>query len=87
MQRLLLISNENAYRTTAYQRKVIPRALAAEFKVDVAGTTQPGDANAVALLTAITKANLAVDRIAGGHGGVAPFKDLQKVGTVGKASS
>ena len=43
-----MISNENAYRTTAYQRKVIPRALAAEFKVDVAGTAQPGDATLLA---------------------------------------
>ena len=44
MRRLLLISNENAYGTTAYQREVIPRALAAEFKVDVAATGRPGDA-------------------------------------------
>ena len=53
MRRLLLISNENAYRTTAYQRKVIPRALAAEFKVDVAGTTQPGDATLLARRAAL----------------------------------
>ena len=48
-----MISNENAYRTTAYQRKVIPRALAAEFKVDVAGTTQPGDATLLARRAAL----------------------------------
>jgi len=48
VRRLLLISNGNAYRTTAYQREVIPRALAAEFKVDVAGTRQPGDATLLA---------------------------------------
>jgi len=48
---------------------------------------QPGDPNAVALFTAITKANLSVDRIAGGHGGVGPFKDLQKVGSVAKTGS
>jgi diacylglycerol kinase family enzyme len=53
VRRLLLISNENAYRTTAYQRKVIPRALAAEFKVDVAGTTQPGDATLLARRAAL----------------------------------
>jgi len=44
VRRLLLISNANAYRTTAYQREVIPRALAAEFKVDVIQTSRPGSA-------------------------------------------
>jgi len=48
---------------------------------------QPGDGNAVALMAAITKANLTVDRIVGGHGGVGPFKDLQKVGAMPKTGS
>jgi hypothetical protein len=45
---------------------------------------QPGDPNATALLAAITNAHLAVDRIAGGHGGVGAFKDLQKVASTSK---
>ncbi len=47
----------------------------------------PGDANAVAFLAAINKAGLSVDRVVGGHGGVGPFKDLQKVGTVAQSGS
>ena len=41
----------------------------------------PGDqtANAYALFTALTKANLAIDRIVGGHGGVGAFRDLAKL--------
>lgn len=48
MRRLLLVSNENAYRVTAYQREVIPRALAAEFKVDVVTTSRQGHATFLA---------------------------------------
>src|SRR5262249_35027997 len=43
-----------------------------------------GDANAVALNAALTKANAPVDRIVGGHGGVGPYKDLSKVGAIPK---
>jgi glyoxylase-like metal-dependent hydrolase (beta-lactamase superfamily II) len=50
------------------------------------GNVQVGEPNAVALLAAINNANLSVDRIVGGHGGVGPFRDLQKVGTVATAS-
>jgi glyoxylase-like metal-dependent hydrolase (beta-lactamase superfamily II) len=48
---------------------------------------QPGDPNAVAFLAAINKAGLSVDRVVGGHGGVGPFKDLQKAGTVSASGS
>jgi glyoxylase-like metal-dependent hydrolase (beta-lactamase superfamily II) len=48
---------------------------------------QPGDTNAVAFLAAINKAGLSVDRVVGGHGGVGPFKDLQKAGTVSTSGS
>jgi glyoxylase-like metal-dependent hydrolase (beta-lactamase superfamily II) len=40
---------------------------------------QPGDPNASALLTALTGAQLAVDRLVGGHGSVGPFRDLARV--------
>ena len=41
----------------------------------------PGDqtTNAYALFTALTKWNLAVDRIVGGHGAISPFRDLAKL--------
>jgi diacylglycerol kinase family enzyme len=48
VRRLLLVSNEQAHRVTAYQRDVIARALAAEFKVDEIQTTRPGHAIEVA---------------------------------------
>jgi len=48
---------------------------------------QPGDPNASAFLSAVTRANFSIDRVAGGHGGVGPFKDLQKVGAVSKMGS
>ena len=53
MRRLLLITNATAYRTTPYQREVIPRALAAEFKVDMTATTRPGDATILARQAAV----------------------------------
>ncbi len=68
MRRLLLISNGNAYRTTAYQREVIPRALAAEFKVDVAVTTRPGDATLLARQAALD--GIAIVAALGGDGTV-----------------
>jgi hypothetical protein len=40
---------------------------------------QPGDPNATALFMAVTAANLAVDRVVGGHGAVGPFRDLARV--------
>lgn len=42
---------------------------------------QPGNANAHAFYTALKNANLAVDRIVGGHGAIGPFRDLAKVDT------
>jgi len=44
VRRLLLVSNTNAHRVTAYGRDVIARALAAEFKLDEVQTARPGDA-------------------------------------------
>jgi diacylglycerol kinase family enzyme len=44
----LLISNAQAYRVTTYQREVIARALAAEFKVEEAQTIGQGHAIDVA---------------------------------------
>ena len=41
-----------------------------------------GIENAAALYTAVTGANLEVDRIVGGHGDVAPLRDLAKVGAI-----
>ncbi len=43
------------------------------------GTVQPGDPNALALYSALRNANILVDKIVGGHGGIGPFKDLAKV--------
>ena len=40
----------------------------------------PGDPNARALITAVTGADLKVDRIVGGHGAIGPFSDLVKAG-------
>jgi diacylglycerol kinase family enzyme len=68
VRRLLLISNGNAYRTTAYQREVIPRALAAEFKVDVSVTTRPGDATLLARQAALD--GIAIVAALGGDGTV-----------------
>jgi glyoxylase-like metal-dependent hydrolase (beta-lactamase superfamily II) len=39
----------------------------------------PGDPNARSLFTAITEANLTVDRIVGGHGGIGTFRDLVRI--------
>ena len=41
-----------------------------------------GIENAAALYTAKTGANLEVDRIVGGHGDVAPLRDLAKVAAI-----
>jgi hypothetical protein len=45
-----------------------------------------GDPNAVALNSAILKANAKVDRLVGGHGapGVGPYTDLAKAGAIPK---
>jgi YegS/Rv2252/BmrU family lipid kinase len=48
VRRLLLVSNAQAYRVTTYQREVIARALAAEFKVEEIQTTSQGHAIDVA---------------------------------------
>jgi diacylglycerol kinase family enzyme len=44
VRRLLLISNAQAFRVSAYQRDVIARALAADFKVEEVQTTGQGHA-------------------------------------------
>ena len=46
-----------------------------------------GAQNAVALFTAINTANLQVDRIVGGHGDVAPLRDLAKIAAAAKSAS
>jgi glyoxylase-like metal-dependent hydrolase (beta-lactamase superfamily II) len=48
-------------------------------------TNTSGIANAIALHTAITSANLSVDRIVGGHGDIAPLGDLVKVTALPKS--
>src|SRR5215813_11588236 len=48
--------------------------------VDASNTN--GIENAAALYTAITGANLEVDRIVGGHGDIAPLRDLAKVAAI-----
>jgi YegS/Rv2252/BmrU family lipid kinase len=44
VRRLLLVSNSQAHRVTRYQRDVIARALAGEFKVEESETSRPGHA-------------------------------------------
>ena len=46
-----------------------------------------GVENAVALFTGINNANIQVDRIVGGHGDVAPLRELAKIAPQGKPSS
>ena len=53
--------------------------------VDPANTL--GVQNAVALLSGINNANIQVDRIVGGHGDVAPLRELAKVAPGGKPAS
>ncbi len=48
-------------------------------------TNTTGIANAVALDTAITGGKLSVDRIVGGHGDIAPLRDLAKVTALPKS--
>jgi len=48
-------------------------------------TNTTGIANAVALDTAITGGRLSVDRIVGGHGDIAPLRDLAKVTALPKS--
>lgn len=48
VRRLLLVSNSQAHRVTPYQRDVIARALAAEFKVEESETSRPGHAIEIA---------------------------------------
>ena len=43
--------------------------------------------NAVALLAGINNANIQVDRIVGGHGDVAPLRDLAKIAAAAKSAS
>ena len=50
-------------------------------------TNALGVQNAVALFTAINTANLQVDRIVGGHGDVAPLRDLAKIAAAAKSAS
>jgi glyoxylase-like metal-dependent hydrolase (beta-lactamase superfamily II) len=50
-------------------------------------TNTLGVQNAVALFTAINTANLQVDRIVGGHGDVAPLRDLARIAAAAKSAS
>src|SRR5207302_517466 len=46
-----------------------------------------GVQNAVALLAGVNNANIQVDRIVGGHGDVAPLRELAKIAPAGKPAS
>jgi glyoxylase-like metal-dependent hydrolase (beta-lactamase superfamily II) len=48
-------------------------------------TNTQGIQNAAALLTAITSANLQVDRIVGGHGDIGSLRELAKIAALGKS--
>jgi len=50
-------------------------------------TNTLGVENAVALFTGINNANIQVDRIVGGHGEVAPLRELAKIAPQGKVTS
>src|SRR5438094_1626924 len=50
-------------------------------------TNTLGVENAVALFTGINNANIQVDRIVGGHGEVAPLRELAKIAPQGKGTS
>src|SRR5206468_12441101 len=52
----------------------------------VDATNTNGINNAVALYSALRGANLTVDRIVGGHGDIAPFRDLEKVAALKQGS-
>jgi glyoxylase-like metal-dependent hydrolase (beta-lactamase superfamily II) len=49
-------------------------------------TNKNGIDNASALYTAVSGAKLEVDRIVGGHGDIAPLKDLEKVAAMKQGS-